>query len=101
MRIVEEDFIMEPCGSGTFDLVFKKKVKDKETGEVQIKESKPMYGCSLASCVYRIVRFRANSIFEGESKYLLEALEEIIKLDKEIIKLCKEPLPEKNFDTGG
>jgi hypothetical protein len=31
--------------------------------------------------------------------YLLDALKEIIKLDEDIIKLCKESLPEQ-FDTG-
>lgn len=99
MRIVEEDFIIEPCGLGLFDLTFKKKVKDKETGEVQIKNLKPSYGCSLASCIHRVIRYRVNSKFESESTYLLDALKEIIKLDKEIIKLCKEPFPEQ-FDTG-
>ena len=99
MRIVEEDFIMESCGLGLFDLIFKKKVKNKETGEIEIKESKPRYGCSLASCITRIVKFRFNSKFESESPYLLEALNEIIKLEKELIKLCKESVPE-NFDTG-
>lgn len=99
MRIVEEDFIMEPCGSGLFDLTFKKKVKDKETDEIQIKNLKPAYGCSLASCINRIVRHRVNTKFESESTYLLDALEEIIKLDKEIIELCREK-PIENFDTG-
>lgn len=99
MRIVEEDFIIEPCGLGLFDLTFKKKVKDKETGEVQIKNLKPLYGCSLASCVNRVVKHRLHSKFENESVYLLDALKEIIKLDEDIIKLCKESLPEQ-FDTG-
>lgn len=99
MRIVEEDFIMEPCGLGLFDLTFKKKIKDKKTGEIQIRNCKPIYGCSLASCIRRIVRFRLNSKFESESIYLLDALNEIIRLDNEIINLCKESPPE-NFDTG-
>ena len=99
MRIVEEDFIIEPCGLGLFDLTLKKKVKDKETGEVQIKNLKPLYGCSLASCVNRVVKHRLHSKFESESVYLLDALKEIIKLDEDIIKLCKESLPEQ-FDTG-
>ena len=99
MRIVEEDFIIEPCGLGLFDLTLKKKVKDKETGEVQIKNLKPLYGCSLASCINRVVKHRLHSKFESESVYLLDALKEIIKLDEDIIKLCKESLPEQ-FDTG-
>jgi hypothetical protein len=98
MRIVEEDFVMEPCGFGLFDITFKRKVKNKETGELQERNFKA-YGCSLYSCIKRIIRNRLNTKFEGESVYFLEALKEIIKLDKEIIELCKEPLPEK-FDTG-
>lgn len=99
MRIVEKDFIMEPLGNGLFDLIFLKKVKNEETGKIQIKPSKAAYGCSLASCIKRIKNHRIGTLFESESKYLLEALKEIIKLDKEFIKLCKESLPE-NFDTG-
>lgn len=99
MRIVEKDFIMKPCGQGLFDLVFLEKVKDEE-GQIQIKPSKPCYGCSLASCIRRINKHRLNTAFESENVYLLEALNEIIKLDKEIVNLCRESLPEK-FDTGG
>ena len=99
MRIVEEDFIMEPCSYNLFDLTFRKKVKDKETGEIKIKELRTCYGLTLSSCIYRIINFRLNTKFSGESKYLLEALEEIINLNKEVLKLCKEVPPEK-FDTG-
>ena len=98
MRIVEEDFIMEPINYGLFDLTFLKKVKD-ENGNVQIKSSKAAYGCSLASCIKRIKRHRLGTKFESESIYLLDALKEIIKLDKEFVELCRESLPE-NFDTG-
>ena len=98
MRIVEEDFIIEPCAFGLFDLTFKKKVKT-EDGDFKIKSLKPIYGCSLASCINRIVKFRLHSKFESESVYLLDALKEIIKLEKEILKECKEP-PVEKFDTG-
>ena len=99
MRIVEKDFIMEPCSLGLFDLTFLKKVKNEETGEFQIKPSKTAYGCSLASCIRYIRNYRHKTVFEGENVYLLDALKELIRLDKEIVKLCKESLPEK-FDTG-
>ena len=99
MQIVEEDFIMEPCGFGLFDLTFKKKVKDKESGEIQVKNTKPAHGCSLASCINRVVRHRINSKFESESTYLLDALKEIIRLDEEILKACEEP-PLEIFDNG-
>lgn len=99
MRIVEKDFVMEPCTNGLFDLIFLKKVKDEETGKILIKPCKAAYGCSLASCIKRIVRHRLGTTFESESIYLLEALKEIVKLEEEFIQLCKESLPE-NFDTG-
>lgn len=99
MRIVEEDFIMAPCGTNLFNIVFLKKVKDKESGEIKVKPVKVAYGCSLASCIKRIVKFRINTKFESESVYLLDALKEIIKIDKELVELCKESLPE-DFDTG-
>ena len=98
MRIVEEDFIMEPCSLGLFDLTFLKKVKN-ENGEIEIKKCKPAYGCSLSSCISRIIKHRVGTKFESESPYLLDALKEMTKMEEEIINLCKEPLPEK-FDTG-
>ena len=100
MQIVEEDFVMKPQGDGLlFDILFLKKVKDKETGEIKRKPAKVAYGCTLSSCIKRIVNYRFQTKFESESVYLLDALKELIKLDKEIIKLCKETLPEE-FDTG-
>ena len=98
MRIVEEDFIMVPCGTNLFNIAFLKKVKDKESGEIKVKPAKVAYGCSLASCIKRIIKFRVNTKFESESVYLLDALKEIIKINKELVKLCKESLPE-DFDT--
>lgn len=89
MRVVEEDFVMEPSGFLSFDLTLKRKVKDKETGEIKIKE-KVAYGCSLSNCIKMIIKHRVGTKFEGESPYLLEALNELIKLNKEIIQLCKE-----------
>lgn len=99
MRIVEKDFIMVPSIYGSFDITFLKKVKDEDSGEIQIKPAKICYGCSLSSCIRKIKRYRLGTQFENESLYFLEALKEIIKLDKELITLCKESFPE-NFDTG-
>lgn len=99
MRIVEPDFILNSCGE-LFDLIFYKKVKNKETEKVEIKPYVAAYGCSLASALNRIVRHRVKSIYESESPCLLEALNKIIEQQNIIIKLCKESLPE-NFDTGG
>lgn len=100
MRIVEEDFIIEPCSEreNLWDLTFLKKVKN-ENGEVEVKKCKPAYGCSLASCITRVIRHRRGTKFESESAYLLDALKESNKLLKEMVTLCRESLPEK-FDTG-
>lgn len=89
MRIVEEDFIMEPRDLATFDITFFEKTKDKETGEIKIKNKKA-FGCTLPWAIKKIVRHRVYSKFESESVYLLEALEEIIKLEKEMVQLCRE-----------
>lgn len=89
MRIVEEDFIIEPSGFDSYDLTLISKVKDKETGEIKNRE-KVAYGCSLSNCLKAIGRHRVNTKYESETPYLLDALNELIKLDKEIIKLCKE-----------
>lgn len=72
-----------------FDLFFPKKVKDKETGEVKVKPVK-VYGGSLSKCITKIVRHRVSTKYESESPYLLEALNEMIELEKEMVKLCKE-----------
>lgn len=98
MRIVEPDFILNSAG-GLFDLIYFKKVKDKETEKVEIKPYVAAYGCSLASALNRIIRHRVKSIYESETPCLLDALNKIIDQQNEIITLCKESLPEK-FDTG-
>lgn len=98
MRIVEPDFILN-SSNGFFDLYVYKKVKNKETEEIEVKPCVVAYGCSLASALNRIIKKRVHSRFSSENPCLLDALNEIIKQQKEIIKLCKESLPEK-FDTG-
>lgn len=100
MRIVEKDFIMTPSTYGTFDLTLLKKVKDKETGEVQIKPFKVFYGCTLSSCVKKIMNLRLNTRFASENIYLLEALKAIEAQNREFLNALKELEPEK-FDTGG
>lgn len=90
MRIVEKDFIMKPCTLDSFDIAFLKQVKDKETGEIKIKPYDVSYGCKLSTCLKKIVKHRLNTKYESESVYLLDALNEIIKLEREILELCKE-----------
>ena len=90
MRIVEKDFIIKPCGYSSYDIAFLKNVKNEETGNIELKAFNPSYGCRLSSCIKKIIRHRLNTKYESESVYLLDALNEIIKLEKEIIKMCHE-----------
>lgn len=99
MRIVEKDFIMTPSTYGTFDLILLKKVKDEETGQVKLKPLKTFYGCTLYSCIKKIMNLRLNTKFESENMYLLDALKELISLEKEFLKTLKE-LEIEAFDTG-
>lgn len=98
MRIVEPDFILSPCGN-SFDLIFYKKVKSKETNEIKIEPYIAAYGCSLASALSRVIKHRLKSVYESETPCLLDVFNKIIENQNEIIKLCKESIPE-NFDTG-
>lgn len=99
MQIVEPDFILIPS-NGLFNLVFYKKVKDKETGKIKLEQDIAAYGCTLASAINRIVKHRINTIYESENPCLLDALKTIIDQQKKIIDLCNESQLE-NLDTGG
>jgi len=90
MRIVEKDFVIKPNGYSSYDIAFLKTVQNKETGKAEVKAFNASYGCTLSSCIKKIVRHRLNTKYESESVYLLDALNEIINLEKEIVKLCKE-----------
>lgn len=90
MRIVEKDFIIKPCGYSSYDIAFLKPVKNEETGLTEVKAFNPAYGCKLSSCIKKVIRHRLNTRYESESVYLLDALNEIIRLEKEIIKMCHE-----------
>lgn len=98
MQITEEDFVMKPATSGLFDLLLLKKVKNEETGKYERKPYKVFYGGTLSYCLRKIKWFRFENKFESETPYLLEALKEIIKLDKELVELCKESLPKDMQD---
>lgn len=98
MKIVEKDFILV-ANEGFFDLYFLKKIKNKETGELETKAFKGAYGCTLAGALKRIIKHRRNTIYESESPVLLEYLQKTIELENEIIHLCKEVIPD-DFDTG-
>lgn len=99
MKIVEKDFVLISNG-GLFDLLFLKKVKNEESGKMEIKAYRGAYGCTLSGALKRIIKHRRNTILESESPCLLDLLKQTIQLEKELITLCKESIP-KDFDTGG
>ena len=99
MKIVEKDFVAVNGGGNLFDLVFYKKVKNKETGELETKCSKPIYGITLSSLVKRVCKYRVSSIYENENPVLLDYLNKLLSTENEILNLLKESPPEE-FDTG-
>lgn len=101
MKIVEADFIMELSGpdSDRYDLTFMKKVKKRDTGNYEIEPGNTLYGLTLSHCLNKIAHHRTAKKFSEENITLKEFLKEFQANYKDIIKLCKETLPEK-FDTG-
>ena len=101
MKIVEPDFTMELSDkdSERYDLTFNKKVKKRDTGKFEIEPGNTLYGLTLSHCLNRIVHHRTAKKWEEENTNLREFLKEFQKNYKEIVKLCRESLPEK-FDTG-
>jgi len=101
MRIEEKDFFMEPSDetSSRFDLCFMKKVKKRDTGQYAIEPGDKLYGLTLSSCLNRIAHHRTAKKYEKENISLREFLREYQNNYREIVKLCRETLPE-NFDTG-
>ena len=101
MKIVENDFIMEPSDDtgARFDLTFMKRVKKRDSGKYEIEPGPPLYGLTLSSCLNKIAHRRTAKKFAEENLTLKEYLKEFQLNYKEIVKLCRETLPEK-FDTG-
>lgn len=101
MKIVEPDFFMEYSDdtSARFDLCFMKKVKKRDTGKFEIEPGDKLYGLTLSHCLNRIAHHRTAKKYEEDNITLREFLKEFQKNYKELVKLCKESLPE-NFDTG-
>ena len=101
MTIVESDFTMKPCSSDSsrFDLVFNKRVKKRDTGEYAIEPGDPLYGLTLSSALERIAKHRVAKKYEEANISLKEFLKEYQLAYRNIVKLCRECLPEK-FDTG-
>lgn len=101
MEIVEKDFTMKPSGedSGLYDLTFNKRVKKRDTGKFEIEPGNTLYGLTLSHCLERIAKKRTAKKYEEDRITLKEFLIEYQKNHREIVKLCRETLPEK-FDTG-
>ena len=101
MKIVEPDFILEPSDkeSQRYDLTFMKKVKKRDTGKFEIEPGKPLYGLTLSNALNRIVHKRTAKKWEEDNVSLKEFMKEFQKNYRELVKLCREDLPEK-FDTG-
>ena len=101
MKIVEADFIMEPSNetSSCFDLCFIKRVKKRDTGQYALEPGDKMYGLTLSHCLNKIANKRTAKKYEDQNITLKEFLVEFQKNYRELVKLCRETLPE-NFDTG-
>ena len=101
MKIVEADFIMEPSNetSNLFDLCFIKRVKKRDTGLYALEPGDKMYGLTLSHCLNKIAIRRTTKKYEEQNITLREFLKEFQSNYREIVKLCRETLPE-NFDTG-
>lgn len=101
MKIVEPDFIMELSSSDSqrYDLTFMKKVKKRDTGKYEIEPGNTLYGLTLSHCLNRLVHHRTAKKYQEDNITLKEFMKEFQKNYEELVKLCRESLPEK-FDTG-
>ena len=101
MKIVEPDFIMEPSGpdSNFYDLTFMKRVKKRDTGKIEIEPGNTLYGLTYFHCLNKIAHKRTAKKWEEENVTLKEHIKEFQKNYIELLKLCRESIPEK-FDTG-
>jgi len=101
MEIIEKDFIIKPSGSCSdfYDLTFMKRVKKRDTGNYEIEPGDTLYGLTLSHCLTKIAKKRVAKKYEEENISLMTYLKTLQKSYEEIVRLCRESLPEK-FDTG-
>jgi len=101
MKIVEPDFTMEPAdiNSERYNLTFNKRVKKRDTGKFEIEPGNTLYSLTLSHCLNRICHHRTAKKWGEDNTTLKEFLKEFQKNYKELVKLCRETIPEK-FDTG-
>ena len=101
MAIHENDFVLEPISNedARFNLRFYKRVKKKDTGQYEKELGDPLYGLTLSSALMRIAHHRVAKKYEEENITLRQFLKEYQLAYNEIVRLCRETLPE-DFDTG-
>ena len=101
MEIHESDFVLEPISNedARFNLRFYKRVKKKDTGQYEKELGDPLYGLTLSSALMRIAHHRVAKKYEEENITLRQFLKEYQLAYNEIVRLCRETLPE-DFDTG-
>ncbi len=101
MRIQEPDFILEPVSddSNFYNLIFYKRVKKRDTGQYETELGNPIYGITLSNALSRVAKSRTAKKYAESVISIKEYLRELNSSYKEIVKLCKDELPEK-FDTG-
>ena len=101
MEIRESDFTMVPVSedSNLLNLTFNKRVKKRDTGKFEIEPGDTLYGLSLSSALIRIAKHRTAKKYAEANITLFEYLKELQSQYREIVRLCRETLPEK-FDTG-
>ena len=101
MKIEEKDFIMEDVApdSNKWNLTFYKRVKKRETGKFELELGDTLYGLTLSNALMIIAKHRVAKKYEEENISLKEFLNDYQKSYREIIKLCRESIPE-HFDTG-
>ncbi len=101
MVIEEKDFVLEPVSddSNLWNLSFYKRVKKRDTGKFEMELDSPLYGLTLSSALLRIAKHRTASKYKEMNIALFDFLKDYQANYREIVKLCRESLPEK-FDTG-
>lgn len=101
MEIHENDFVLEPISNedARFNLRFYKRVKKKDTGQYEKELGDPLYGLTLSSALMRIAHHRVAKKYKEENITLRQFLKEYQLAYNEIVRLCRETLPE-DFDTG-
>ena len=101
MEIHENDFVLEPISNedARFNLRFYKRVKKKDTGQYEKELGDPLYGLTLSSALMRIAHHRVAKKYEEENITLRQFLKEYQLAYNEIVRLCRETIPE-DFDTG-